>query len=114
MKKFMTYITAVLLFINMVFLPTVRAESGGLYVQAEIKNGCITISGGGCFSSVKNVSVKITDPYGNLVNLNQIRTEDDGTYTYSVALGENEESGNYTAAVMARGAAEAVYDTVYY
>lgn len=114
MKKFMTYITAVLLFINMVFLPTVRAESGGLYVQAEIKNGCITISGGGCFSSVKNVSVKITDPHGNLVNLNQIRTEDDGTYTYSVALGENEESGNYTAAVMARGAAEAVYDTVYY
>lgn len=114
MKKFVTYITAVLLMINMICSQAVRAESDGLYAEAEIVDKNVMITGGGCLSSVRNVAVKICNPAGDTVHLNQIDVNDDGTFAYMTVLGENDSSGSYSISVMARGAKQPFVTDAYY
>lgn len=114
MKKFVTYIMMVLLMINMVCAQAVRAESDSLYAKAEIVDKNMMITGGGCLSTIRNVAVKICNPAGETVHLNQIDVNDDGTFAYMTALGENDGSGHYSITVMARGAKQPFVTDVYY
>ncbi len=114
MKKFVTYIMMVLLMINMVCAQAVRAESDSLYAKAEIVDKNMMITGGGCLSTIRNVAVKICNPAGDTVHLNQIDVNDDGTFVYMTALGENDSSGSYSITVMARGAKQPFVTDAYY
>ena len=114
MKKFVTYIMAVLLMINMICFQAVRAASEGLYAEAEIVDNNVMITGGGCLSTIRNAAVKICNPAGETVHLNQIDVNDDGTFAYMTALGENDGSGHYSITVMARGAKQPFVTDVYY
>ena len=105
---------AVLLMINMICFQAVRAASEGLYAEAEIVDNNVMITGGGCLSTIRNAAVKICNPAGETVHLNQIDVNDDGTFAYMTALGENDGSGHYSITVMARGAKQPFVTDVYY
>ena len=65
-------------------------------IQGDINVNVISIAGNGIKTARKIVTLKITDENGNIININQIMAEDDGTFNYSVSLDDNDNSGNYT------------------
>ncbi|MBQ4109429.1 MAG: S-layer homology domain-containing protein [Clostridia bacterium] len=84
-------------------------------IQGDINVNVISIAGNGIKTARKIVTLKITDENGNIININQIMAEDDGTFNYSVSLDDNDNSGNYTVYAYSREIDEiAVVKDLYY
>ncbi len=86
--------------------------AGTLSAVTKLDGSTVTVSGGGVTNVKKIVTVKITDPDGNIININQLKANDDGSFSYSAPLPE--KSGTYEVSVFARGEKEIVPVSVLY
>lgn len=94
---------------------SVFADSA-LSVELELDDKTLTFSGTGDTSIKHVVAVKITAPDGSIFNINELKTNKDGSFSYSVTLSGDDQTGIYTATASVRGGGSAASksDTVYY
>lgn len=84
-------------------------------IQGDINVNVISIAGNGIKTARKIVTLKITDENGNIININQILADADGTFNYSVALDDNDNSGKYNVYAYSREIDEiAALNDLYY
>lgn len=78
-------------------------EKKVLNLEAELAVDVINLSGSGTLTAKKIVTVKITNPNGEISNINQITANADGSFAYCVTLAEDEPDGYYKAEAFSRG-----------
>ena len=84
-------------------IPSVGFAAPTIEVNVDIVGNSLNISGNGCGSITGAVVIKVVDPSGALFNLNQIQANPDGTFAYSLTLGDSAQTGNYVVIATERG-----------
>ena len=87
---------------NAVKMVNATIQKSLLYIQGDLNVNVIKISGNGVKTATKIVTLKITDKNGKIANINQIKANNDGTFSYSVTLSDNDLSGEYTVSAYSR------------
>ena len=111
MKKNIINIISALLVLCLA-IPSVGFAAPTIEVNVDIVGNSLNISGNGCGSTTGAVVIKVVDPSGALFNLNQIQANPDGTFAYSLTLGDSAQTGNYVVIATERGRSDS--ETEYY
>lgn len=93
-RSFALFAFALIMLSSIVFVST-SVVADTISASVDTTSKIVTITGSLSIGSDKNVTVRVTDPLGNIDNVNQLLTGDNGQISYQYVI-KNTNSGLYT------------------